>query len=49
MAFRDQYTTASLVTLDITSGKLESKKVVLSNDALAIGELLESLINKMVK
>ncbi len=45
MGFKDKYTTASLITSDISPDKKEKDKIPLSNDAYAIGELLETLIN----
>jgi hypothetical protein len=45
MAFTDSHTTLNLVTLDKTPDKVESKKVVLSEDAFAICQLLETLVN----
>jgi hypothetical protein len=47
MSFKDKYTTANLITSDTSPDKKEKDKVVLSNDAMAIGELLECFINKM--
>jgi hypothetical protein len=41
--FKDKYTTADLVLSDAK----EKDKVTLSNDAYAIGQLLECLINKL--
>jgi len=49
MNFREKYTTADLIAEDKTPDKKEKDKMILSNDALAIGELLECWINKMVK
>jgi len=49
MAFRDKYTTDALILKDPDPKKPEKNKIILSNDALAIGELLECLINRMVK
>lgn len=49
MSFKEQYTTAELAASDISKEKIEKSKTVISNDAMAIGQLLECLINKMVK
>ena len=46
MVFRDKYTTADLIASDDTPDKKEKTKIIISNDALAIGELLEVLINR---
>lgn len=43
MSFKDKYTTASIKAKE---GVKEKDKTVLSEDAMAIGELLECLINK---
>lgn len=45
MSFSNRYTTESRVLAD--KDGVESKKVVLSEDAMAIGLLLETLSNKM--
>ena len=60
MSFKEQYTTADLVSKDIPildpkTGELdksyipEASKTVLSNDFFMLGQQLECLINKMVK
>lgn len=43
MSFRDKHTTEDLKKKDPIS---EQDKIVISSDAMAIGELLECLINK---
>ena len=43
MDFNSKYTTEDKILLD----KEEEKKVTLSNDAFAIGEMIESLLNKI--
>jgi hypothetical protein len=43
-SFTEKYTTDALMLAD---SKGEKDKTVLSNDAYAIGQLLECLINKM--
>jgi hypothetical protein len=45
MSFKEKYTTADLITSDTSLEKKEKEKIVLSNDAYAIGQLLETLIN----
>ena len=45
MNFKNQYTTSELIAKD----DKEKSKIVLSNDAYAIGQLLETLCNKLVK
>lgn len=45
MNFKDKYTTADLIAADLSPSKEEKDKTVLSNDAYAIGQLLETLIN----
>lgn len=47
MSIKEKYTTQDLITSDKTQDKIESKKIPLSNDAYAIAQLLETLINKM--
>lgn len=47
--FTDKYTTNELIAADYSESKIEKEKTVLSNDAYAIGQLLECLINRMVK
>ena len=42
--FKDTYTTSDLILID--DKDKEKDKIVLSNDAYAIGQLLECLINK---
>ena len=51
MAFKEQYTTAEIqnAALAIDKDTKEKEKTVLSNDAYAIGQLLECLINKMTR
>ena len=62
MGFKEQYTTAELVSKEVNYLALlgesevipkdvvyEQNKIVLSNDAFAIGQMLECLINKLVK
>ena len=44
---KGKYTTADLIASDSSIDKVESKKIVLSNDALAVCQLLETFINKM--
>jgi RNase H-fold protein (predicted Holliday junction resolvase) len=43
---KGKYTTADLIASDVSVEKVESKKIVLSNDALAVCQLLETFINK---
>ena len=45
MVFHENYTTTEKISKDDSPEKKESKKIVLSNDAFAVGELLELLIN----
>ena len=47
LAFRDKYSTSELVAKDMSLEKKEKDKIILSNDAMAIGEMLELLINTM--
>lgn len=47
MNFKDKYTTNDLISADLSISKVEKDKTVLSNDAYAIGQLLETLINTM--
>jgi hypothetical protein len=54
MSFKTQYTTSDLILSEasmkpeeLPKDNLEKDKVVLSNDAYAIGQLLECAINKM--
>ena len=49
MGFKDKYTTKEILDVEILVDKntKEKDKTVLSNDAMAIGELLETLINTM--
>lgn len=49
MSFKEKYTTQDLITSDKSLDKLESKKIVLSNDAFVVAELLEHLIDKGLK
>ena len=44
---KGKYTTADLVAADVSVDKVESKKIVLSNDALAVCQLLETFVNRM--
>lgn len=48
MTFKDEYTTKDVLDVEmILDPKTpESKKTVISNDAMAIGQLLECLINR---
>ena len=54
MSFKESYTTSELVTKESTLDLkdlpkeyvLEKDKIILSNDAYAIGQLLETLINR---
>ena len=45
MTFNDKYTTQEKITAD--KEDKESKKTILSNGEYAIGELIESLANKI--
>lgn len=45
LAFRDKYTTSDIVAKDTSLEKKEKDKIIISNDSMAIGELLETLIN----
>ena len=49
MSFKEKYTTADVLSVEVLIDKntKEKDKVILSNDAYAIGELLETLINTM--
>jgi hypothetical protein len=47
MAVADKYTTDVLISTDVSIEQAEKKKIVLSNDAYAICQLLETLSNKM--
>lgn len=47
MKFKDKFTTKELIDADLSQSKIEKDKTVLSNDAYAIGQLLETLINTM--
>ena len=51
MSFKDKYTTPDILDVAILMDKhtKEQDKIVISNDAMAIGEMLELLCNKMVK
>ena len=51
MAFKDKYTTADNLEVSMLMDKdtKEKNKIIISNDAMAIGEMLELLCNKMVK
>jgi hypothetical protein len=57
MSFKDEYTTMSKVLKEESidpkdlskDSKLEKDKVPVSNDFYMLGEMLECLINKMVK
>ena len=49
MSFKEQYTTADLITSDNSPEKKEKNKIQLSNDFYMLGQQLECLINKMVK
>jgi len=48
MGFKDKYTTKEILDVEILIDKntKEKDKMILSNDAYAIGQLLETLINK---
>ena len=45
--FKDKYTTEEKKLKDESLEKTESSKTVLTNDAYALGEMLELLINTM--
>ncbi len=51
MSFKDEYTTQQKVTLDGAKKPEEqtgeANKIVLSNDAYAVGSLLELIFNKL--
>lgn len=47
MGFSDKHTTADKISKDSSQEKKEKDKIVISNDAFALGELLECLINTM--
>ena len=47
MGFASKYTTAEKVAADTSIDKKEKDKTSLSNDAFALGELLETLTNVM--
>ena len=51
MGFKDKYTTKGLLDVAILIDKntKEADKMLVSNDTYAIGEMLELLINKMVR
>lgn len=51
MGFKDKYTTREILDVELIIDKdtKEKDKVIISNDAYAIGELLECLANRMVK
>lgn len=51
MSFKDQYTTKEILDVELILNKdtKEKNKIILSNDAYAIGQLLETLTNKMVR
>ena len=44
MIFADKYTTTEKIDVDQTG--LEAKKTIISNDAYAISDMIEKLINK---
>lgn len=48
MSFKDKYTTKEILDVEIILDKdtKEKDKMLLSNDAYAIGQLLETLINR---
>lgn len=43
MSFKDKYTTSELITKDTSPDKKEKDKTIISTDAYAIGELLDSI------
>ena len=45
MVFKDNYTTAEKITAD--KDEIEIKKTTLSNDAFAVGDMLQQLFNKL--
>ena len=49
MSFKEKYTTADVLSEKIALDKdsKEKDKIIISNDAMAIGEMLECLINTM--
>lgn len=51
MAFKDKYTTVDILDVAILIDKntKEQDKIIISNDAMAIGEMLELLCNKLVR
>jgi hypothetical protein len=51
MSFKDKYTTVDVLDVAILIDKntKEQNKVIISNDAMAIGEMIELLVNKMVR
>ena len=51
MGFKEKYTTQEFLDIEVLIDKdtKEKDKTVISNDAMAIGELLETLCNKLVK
>jgi len=51
MSFKDKYTTNEKLSIAVLIDKdtKEKDKVVLSNDAYAIGELIETLTNMLVR
>lgn len=51
MAFKDKYTTPEILDVAILIDKKtpEQDKIIISNDAMAIGEMIELLCNKLVK
>ena len=51
MGFKEKYTTEDILNVEILIDKdtKEKDKHIISNDAMAIGELLETLSNRMVR
>ena len=45
MKFSEQYTTSEKITADKEG--IEEKKTILTNDAFAIGDIIQALINKI--
>ncbi|MCK9371378.1 hypothetical protein M0R04_15800 [Candidatus Dojkabacteria bacterium] len=49
MSFNDKYTTTEKIAADKTTEKTEEAKTTLSNDAYALGEMVECLKDKIEK